>query len=115
MGKYSDDEIRNCKKITCKIACRIRAYVKGIVACCDQDGLDDETAAWFDWATKKADWFDPTVARDDEFFGKREHERSSSEKALMPIGCHWGRFVRHAGAHHIVGGNPTEKDLANHS
>ncbi|HWR45816.1 CpsB/CapC family capsule biosynthesis tyrosine phosphatase [Sporomusa sp.] len=29
--------------------------------------------------------------------------------------CQRGRFVRHAGAHHIVGGNPTEKDLANHS
>jgi len=31
---------------------------------------------------KKADWFDPTVAREDELFGEREHEKSLAEKAL---------------------------------
>ncbi|SHJ13125.1 hypothetical protein [Propionispora hippei] len=66
-------------------ACRIRAYVKAVETSCGQDGLDEETAAWVDWATKKADWFDPTVARDDELFGEREHEKSSSEKALKEI------------------------------
>jgi hypothetical protein len=66
-------------------ACRIRAYVKAVTASCEHDGLDEETAAWVDWATKKADWFDPTVARDDELFGEREHEKSSSEKALKEI------------------------------
>jgi len=25
---------------------------------------------WIDWASKKADWFDPTGTREDEFFGK---------------------------------------------
>jgi len=34
----------------------------------------------------KADWFDPTVARDDEAFGKREHEKGLSEKALKKHG-----------------------------
>lgn len=66
-------------------ACRIRAYVKAVAASCEHDGLDEETAAWVDWAAKKADWFDPTVARDDELFGEREHEKSSSEKALKEI------------------------------
>ena len=46
------------------------------------DGLDEETATWVDWATKKADWFDPILARDDELFGQREHEKSSSDKVL---------------------------------
>lgn len=68
-------------------ASRIRAYVKAVETSCGQDGLDEETAAWVEWATKKADWFDPTVARDDELFGEREHEKSSSEKALKEIWC----------------------------
>ena len=66
-------------------ACRIRAYVKAVAVSCGHDGLDEETAAWVDWATKKADWFDPTVARDDELFGERAHEKSSSDKALKEI------------------------------
>ncbi|CQR73908.1 hypothetical protein SOV_34080 [Sporomusa ovata DSM 2662] len=70
-------------------ACRIRAYVKAVAASCGHDGLDEETAAWVDWATKKADWFDPTVARDDELFGEREHDKSSSEKVLKKIGQCW--------------------------
>ena len=48
-------------------------------------GLDEETAAWVDWAIKKADWVDPTVGRNDELFGEREHEKSSSKKALKEI------------------------------
>lgn len=63
-------------------ACKIRAYVKAVAISCSQDGLDDETSAWIDWAMKKADWFDPIVARDDELFGEREHEKSLQEKAL---------------------------------
>ncbi|MDU4960060.1 MAG: hypothetical protein E6X17_05285 [Sporomusaceae bacterium] len=70
-------------------ACRIRAYVKAVATSCGQDELDEETAAWVDWATKKADWFDPTVASDDELFGEREHEKSSSEKALKKSGQYW--------------------------
>lgn len=68
-------------------SCRIRAYVKAIANTCGQDGLDAETATWVDWAMKKADWFDPTVARDDELFGKRKHNKSMTEKALKEIWC----------------------------
>ena len=66
-------------------ACRIRAYVKAVAASCGHAGLAEETAAWVDWATKKADWFDPTVAREDEFLGERKHEKSSSEKVLKEM------------------------------
>ena len=54
-----------------------------------QDRMDDETTAWIDWAMKKADWFDPIVARDDELFGERKHEKSLEEKALKKIGHYW--------------------------
>lgn len=70
-------------------ACRIRAYVKAVAVSCGHDGLDEKTTAWVDWATKKADWFDPTVARDDEFFGEREHEKSLGEKGIKKIGQYW--------------------------
>jgi hypothetical protein len=70
-------------------ACRIRAYVKAVEVSCGQDGLDDETAAWVNWAKKKADWFDPVVARKDELFGEREHEKDLEEKALEKVGHYW--------------------------
>jgi len=70
-------------------ACRIRAYVKAVANSCGQDGLDDETAVWVDWAIKKADWFDPIVTRNDEFLGNREHEKSLGEKALKKVGHSW--------------------------
>ena len=49
----------------------------------------DKTAAWVEWAMKKAAWFDPTMAWDDELFGKREHEKNASEKALKKYGQYW--------------------------
>ena len=70
-------------------ACRIRAYVKTIENSSSQEPLDDETAAWIDWAKKKADWFDPIVAREDELFGMREHEESEDHKSLKKVGYYW--------------------------
>lgn len=72
-----------------QLAYRIRAYVKAVEASRDQGEMDAETAAWVEWAMKKADWFDPTVARDDELFGEREHEKGMSEKALKKYGQYW--------------------------
>jgi hypothetical protein len=70
-------------------ACRIRDYVKAVEISYGQDGLDDETAAWVDWAMKKADWFDPIVAGEDELLGEREHEKSLEEKTLEKVGHYW--------------------------
>jgi len=70
-------------------ACRIRAYIRVVETACNQDGLDEETVAWIDWAEKKADWFDPTVARDDELFGAREHGENEDQKALKKRWGYW--------------------------
>ena len=70
-------------------ACRIRAYVKAVEDTFGSDEMDSETADWVDWAMKKADWFDPTVARDDDLFGERDHEKNASEKALKKYGQYW--------------------------
>lgn len=65
-------------------ACRIRAFVKAVETTYSQDSLDDETSTWVDWAKKKADWFDPIVAKNDELLGEREHEKSEDQKVLKP-------------------------------
>jgi hypothetical protein len=68
-------------------ACKIRAYVAALES--HSDSQDAETAEWIDWAKKKAGWYDPTVARDDEVFGQREHEKSEAEKSLKEILNYW--------------------------
>lgn len=35
---------------------------------------------WIEWALKKADWYDPSIATEDEYLGKRQHEKSAEEK-----------------------------------
>ena len=42
----------------------------------------DNNPDWIDWASKKADWYDPTIAREDEFFGKRKHGLDADQKEL---------------------------------
>ncbi|REE84557.1 hypothetical protein A8990_11492 [Paenibacillus taihuensis] len=58
------------------MACKIRAYVSALESSHKGDDLE-----WIDWAKKKADWYDPTIAREDEFLGKREHEKGKSLKS----------------------------------
>ncbi len=62
------------------IACKIRAYINALEPVADMN--DEKTAQFIDWAKKKADWFDPTVAREDELFGVRDHEENEERKAL---------------------------------
>lgn len=59
-----------------EIACKIRAMVAAV----EEKGSAD--AEWIAWAKAKADWYDPTVAATDEFFGKRDHRESAERKAL---------------------------------
>ena len=43
---------------------------------------NSEFAEWITWAKAKADWYDPTVAAKDEFFGEPKHEKSKEQKKL---------------------------------
>lgn len=70
-----------------EIACKIRAYIEALEL--KSDLSDDGTAEWIDWAKKKADWFDPIIARDDEVFGRREHEKSEKQKVLKNSRNYW--------------------------
>nr|WP_312579313.1 hypothetical protein [Sedimentibacter sp.] len=69
------------------MACKIRAYIDALELRADLS--DDATAEWIDWAKKKADWFDPIIARDDEVFGRREHEKSEEQKILKKSRSYW--------------------------
>lgn len=60
------------------MACKIRAFVAAL----ESEDTDEKTAALIDWAKKKADWFDPSVARTDEILGDRDHEESDDHKSL---------------------------------
>jgi hypothetical protein len=59
------------------MACKIRAFVAALES---SGNLTGEDLQWIDWAKKKADWYDPIIAREDEFLGKREHEKGKDLK-----------------------------------
>lgn len=58
------------------IACKIRRYIQAYVAA----HPDEDLSEWQTWATAKADWYDPTVSREDEFLGVRDHAKDEERK-----------------------------------
>lgn len=62
------------------MACKIRVYIEALESKVEIN--DEKTKEWINWAKKKADWFDPTVARKDELFGQREHGEDDERKTL---------------------------------
>ena len=70
-----------------EVACKIRAYIEALELRADLS--DEATAEWIEWAKKKADWFDPIIAREDELFGKREHEKNAEQKVLKKSRGYW--------------------------
>ena len=61
------------------MACKIRALINAVESKADDD---TEIAEWIMWAKAKADWYDPTVAAKDEFFGERKHKENQERKKL---------------------------------
>ena len=68
------------------IACKIRAYVSAVE---QKDTLTEEDVAWIGWAKQKADWYDPTIKRKDEFMGIRDHSKDDSRKQLEKSYSSW--------------------------
>lgn len=76
-----EQEIRLVKELVNKaedyrIAKEIREYIQAMI----DSGSEDVTPEWIEWAEKKADWYDPYIANEDEYLGKRQHEKSEEEK-----------------------------------
>lgn len=76
--KQKTQELINAAK-DYQIACEIRNYVEAIKKNNNLNNLQEE---WIKWAENKADWYDPTIAREDVFLGVRNHKASESEKDL---------------------------------
>ncbi len=62
-----------------RIATEIREYIAAAI----ENGGDEITLEWINWAQRKADWYDPIVALEDDYLGKREHGKNSEDKALQ--------------------------------
>lgn len=67
------------------MACKIRRYIEAHAAA----HPDEDLSEWIAWANAKADWYDPTVARKDEWLGQRDHASEKSKKSLKPTGYWW--------------------------
>ena len=83
LRKRKETEIEHTKSLVNKaedyrIALEIRAYIDGMV----KNVNSEATSEWIEWARQKADWFDPTIAREDEYLGKRNHEKDKEDKEL---------------------------------
>lgn len=66
-------------------ACKIRRYIEACIAA----HPDEDLSEWVEWASAKADWYDPTVAREDAFFGIREHAKDREQKDLRQSRRKW--------------------------
>jgi len=76
-----EQEIRLVKELVNKaedyrIAKEIREYIQAMI----DSGNEDITPEWIEWALKKADWYDSSIETEDEYLGKRQHEKSAEEK-----------------------------------
>ena len=69
-----------------EIACKIRAYVAAVEA---SGKLNEDKLEWIAWAKKKADWYDPVMALEDEILGVRKHDEKASSKELEKSFSSW--------------------------
>ena len=87
--RYNTEVDRTLALVNCaadyEIARRIRAYVSAM----EKAHSDQDLSEWASWARAKADWYDPTVAKEDELLGRREHEKSQESKGPQHKGYWW--------------------------
>lgn len=68
-----------------EMACRIRSYIEEY----KKTHSGEEAERYIAWAEAKADWYDPNVSAEDEFFGKRDHSESWDSKTPKTRGSYW--------------------------
>ena len=77
---YNAEVDRTLALVNCaedyETACRIRSYVSAM----EKAHPEQDLSEWASWARSKADWYDPTIAKEDEFLGKRKHEKNPKDK-----------------------------------
>lgn len=70
-----------------EIAYKIRAYISAVE---QKEELTEKEVSWIAWAKQKADWYDPTIKRKDEFLGTRSHSKDCDHKKLEKSYSSWG-------------------------
>ena len=87
--RYNAEVDRTLALVNCaadyEIARKIRAYVSAM----EKAHSDQDLSEWASWARAKADWYDPTIAKEDELLGRREHEKSQESKGPQHKGYRW--------------------------
>lgn len=68
------------------MACKIRALIAVVES---REEISESMRQWISWAKAKADWYDPAVSAEDEFFGKRKHGQSAEEKKPKEMRYYW--------------------------
>lgn len=51
----------------------ILRFIRKLIKAVEEGSADTENLEWLSWAKSKEDRYDPTIAAEDEFFGKRQH------------------------------------------
>ena len=86
---YNAEVDRTLSLVNCaedyETACRIRSYVSAM----EKAHPEQDLSEWASWARAKADWYDPTIAKEDELLGKREHEKKQKDKGPEHKGYWW--------------------------
>lgn len=64
--------------------------IRNLIVAAEKSGNQEKySAEWIAWAEKKADWLDPTIADEDDYFGVREHSKDEQSKKLEKKGSYW--------------------------
>ena len=86
---YNAEVDRTLALVNCaedyETACRIRSYVSAL----EKAHPEQDLLEWAAWARAKADWYDPTIAKEDELLGKRDHEKNPKDKGPEHKGYWW--------------------------
>lgn len=78
-------EHKNCA-LDYDTACKIRAFIEVVKS---NEVKSEEQIEWIEWASKKAEWYDPTVAYEDEYLGIRDHDKDEEYKQLKKSYKYW--------------------------
>ncbi len=90
--KRQEEDLRNFKEMLSKAkrwhkANNLRNYINAVEEkALNNSGISSELKDWLDWAKKKADWYDPFVAADDEFLNEIDKETLAIPKRTTYYG-----------------------------
>ncbi|MBV1756435.1 MAG: hypothetical protein KMY55_01205 [Dethiosulfatibacter sp.] len=77
--------LKNCA-LDYETASKIRAFIEAVR---NNKNDNKDKGDWIEWANKKADWYDPSIAYEDELLGVRDHGKDEEYKKLEKSYRYW--------------------------